>query len=104
MILSTENLKTYCPHIPENIKTRWVGPFHITREAFPVAFGSDLPLGQRIHPVFHVSKLKGYVRSEDFLWEFEPPPLVLVGDTLEYELEGILRPQGKGARCWYLVL
>ena len=29
---------------------------------------------------------------------------MLVGDTLEYEVEGILRHQGKGARRWYLVL
>ena len=36
--------------------------------------------------------------------EIEPPPLVLVGDTLEYEVEGILWHQGKGARHQYLVL
>ena len=29
---------------------------------------------------------------------------MLVGDTLEYEVEGILRHQGKGAQCRYLVL
>ena len=34
----------------------------------------------------------------------EPPPPVLAGDTLEYEVEGILRHQGTGARRWYLVL
>ena len=32
------------------------------------------------------------------------PPPALVGDTLEYEVEGILRHQGKGARHRYLVL
>ena len=36
--------------------------------------------------------------------EVEPLPPVLVGDTLEYEAEGILQYQGTGARCWYLVL
>ena len=36
--------------------------------------------------------------------EVEPPPPVLVGDTLEYEVEGFLRHQGTGARCRYLVL
>ena len=41
---------------------------------------------------------------EEFLREVEPPPLVLVGDIPEYEVEGILRHQGTGACHWYLVL
>ena len=69
-----------------------------------VASGLDLPQGSQIHPVFYTSKLKCYIRSEEFLREVEPPPPVLVGDTLEYEVEGILRHQGTGARHWYLVL
>ena len=104
VVLSTENLRTYFPHIPQKIKARWIGPFRITNVVSPVAFGLDLPPGWRIHPVFHVSKLKRYIHSEEFLWEIEPPPPVLVGDTLEYEVEGILRHQGKGARHRYLVL
>ena len=51
-----------------------------------------------------MSKLKRYIRSEEFLREVESPPPVLVGDTLEYEVEGILRHQGKGAQRRYLVL
>ena len=74
------------------------------KDCITIAFGLDLPPGWRIHPVFHVSKLKRYIRSEEFLREIEPPPPVLVGDTLEYEVEGILRHQGKGARHRYLVL
>ena len=104
VVLTTANLRSYCPHLPPKIKARWVGPFRITREISPVAYGLDLPPGWRIHPVFHVSKLKRYIRSEEFLREVEPPPLVLVGDTVEYEVEGILRHQGKGARRRYLVL
>ena len=38
------------------------------------------------------------------MWEIEPPLPVLVGDTLEYEVEGILRHQGKRFRHRYLVL
>ena len=69
-----------------------------------VAFGLDLPLGWQIHPIFHISKLKHYIRSEEFLREVKRPPLVLVGNTLEYEVEGILRHQGTSAQCGYLVL
>ena len=104
VVLTTANLRSYCPHLPPKIKARWVGPFRITREVSPVAFGLDLPPGWRIHPVFHVSKLKRYIRSDEFLREVEPPPPVLVGDALVYEVKGILRHQGKGARRHYLVL
>ena len=104
VVLSTANLGTYCPNLPPKIKARWVGPFCIRKIVSPITFGLDLSPGWRIHPVFHVSKLKCYIRSEEFLREVEPPPLVLVGDTLEYEVEGILRHQGTSARHWYLVL
>ena len=52
----------------------------------------------------HASKLKCYIHSKDFLWEIELLPLVLVGDTLEYEVKGILRHQVTSAQRRYLVL
>ena len=104
VVLSTANLRTYCPNLPPKIQARWAGPFCIRKIVSPIAFGLDLPPGWQIHPVFHTSKLKRYIRSEEFLREVEPPPPVLVGDTLEYAVEGILRHQGTGARRRYLVL
>ena len=76
----------------------------LQKHVSPIAFGLDLSLGWRLHPVFHTSKLKRYICSEEFLREVEQPPPVLVGDTLEYEVEGLLRHQGTGARRRYLVL
>ena len=61
-------------------------------------------MGWRIHLVFHTSKLKRYICSEEFLSEVEAPSPILVGDTLEYEAKGILQHQGTGARHRYLVL
>ena len=90
VVLSTANLRTCCPNLPPKIKARWVGSFCIQKIVSPVAFGLDLPPGWQIHPVFHTSKFKCYIHSEQFLREVEPPPPVLVGDTLEYEVEGIL--------------
>ena len=104
VVLTTTNLCSYCPHLASNMKANWVGPFSITQEISPVAYGLDLPSGWKIHPVSHFSKLKHYIRSEEFLREVEPSPPVLVGDTLEYEVEGILRHQGKGVCRQYFVL
>ena len=91
VVLSIANLRAYCTNLPPKIKARWVGAFCIHKIVSPIAFGLDLPLGWQIHPIFHVSKLKRYIRSKEFLREVEPPSLVLVVDTLEYENEGILR-------------
>ena len=51
-----------------------------------------------------MSNLKRYLRSEEFVREVQPPPPDLVEGIPEYEAEGILRHQGKGARRRYLVL
>ena len=62
VVLSTTNLRTYCPNLLPKIKTRWVGPFRIQKIVSPVAFGLDWPPSWRIHPIFHISKLKHYIR------------------------------------------
>ena len=46
-------------------------------------------------------QVKRDICPEYFLWELNPPHLVLVGDTLEYEVEEILWQQGKAARRWH---
>ena len=52
---------------------------------------------------FHVSNLKRYIRSEEFVWEVQPPPPELVEGVLEYEIETILWHKGKGAKRRYLI-
>ena len=104
VVLTTKHTKNYCPHLPAKIKARWVGPFTITQKVSPVAYRVELPPSWRLHPVFHIDKLKKYIRSEEFLREVHPPPPVVVEDHLEYEVEDFIRHRGKGTRQQYLVL
>ena len=55
-------------------------------------------------PIFHIDRLKQYVRSEEFLREVEPPPPILVEDHLKSEVEDLIRHRGRGVRRQYLVL
>ena len=104
VVLSAANLQTYCPNLPPKIKAWWVGPLLHPKACITSCIWIGSAPCWRIHPVFHTSKLKCYIRSEEFLKEVELLPPVLVGDTLEYEVEGILRNQGTSAHHRYLVL
>ena len=64
----------------------------------------DLPPGWSLHPVFHISKFKKYFRSEEFVREVQPPPLVVVKNHVEYEGEDLIRHRGKGTRQQCFVL
>ena len=64
-----------------------------------MAYRVDLPPGWHLHPVFHVDKLKKYIRSEEFLREVHPPLPIVVEDHLEYEVEDLIRHRGK-VTCW----
>ncbi|GAB5480202.1 MAG: hypothetical protein Marn2KO_36690 [Marinobacter nauticus] len=93
-------------HIPAKIRRRYVGPFKIEAVVSPVAYRINLPAGWRLHPTFHVSKLKEYLRSDEYIRDDPPGPALvdeLTGEE-EFEVESIIRAKGKGARKRYLVL
>ena len=64
----------------------------------------SLPLGWKIYPIFHISNLWRYARSERFAHVEKPPPPILVAGEEEYAVESILRHKGKGAQRLYQVL
>ena len=69
-----------------------------------MVYGLVLPLAWRVYPVFHVSNLKRFKRSEKFERDEQPPPPVMVEGEEAYEVEAILKHKGKGARHLYLVM
>ena len=66
-----------------------------------MAYGLDLPLAWRIHPVFYVMNLKRFQRfhqSKECEREERPPSPMVVDGEEEYEVEAILKHKGKGAQ------
>jgi ribosomal protein L21E len=73
--------------------SKFAGPFPIVERVFKDVYKLELPPEIKVHPTFHVSLLKPF--KEDTLWPdrkqvIRPPP-ELVGEHLEYEVEGILK-------------
>jgi hypothetical protein len=64
-------------HRLQKLSKRFFGPFRIKKQIGEVAFELDLPPTNRIHPVFHASKLKPYHGSEQ---EALPLPLEAFGN------------------------
>ena len=73
--------------------SKFASPFPIVERVFKDVYKLELPLEIKVHPTFHVSLLKPF--KEDILWldrkQVISPPSNLVGDHLEYEVEGILK-------------
>ncbi len=83
-------------------KQRFVGPFEVVQVISPVAYKLRLPRTLPIHPVFHVSKLKAYVRDPVNPHPTPPDP-VLVADELEYVVGEVLNHRFNRRRLEYLV-
>lgn len=83
-----------------------MGPFEVLARVGSQSYRLALPDNWRIHPVFHVSLLKGYDQSG--AGRHSAPMPVIVQDAEEYEVEQVLRHRqvgrGRGRRMEYLVL
>lgn len=98
--LDGENIKLLSNPNKNKLQRRFLGPFKIVEKPSPLNYKLDLPPRSRIHPVFHVSKLRPHVtRDTQQFVDYEQPPSdlePLVDEVQEYyqeeyEVEKILR-------------
>jgi len=114
VLLSTEHLTLKIHTQTPKLMPKFIGPFAIVRKISPVAYELKLPPTLRVHPVFHVSKLKQY---QDGSSEFplraaaqglsRPPPEIRSDGEEAWEVESVVaervRRFGRGRRVEYLV-
>lgn len=110
VLLSTEDLNVKFEPKVSKLQHKFVGPFMIVEVITPVTYKLALPANiYKVHPVFHVSKLRRYVQSDPDEFpdredvNIQPPPPVITGDgDQEYEVERILDKktfrEGKGKK------
>jgi len=117
--LSTEHLALKDKGQTKKLLSKFIGPYPIKRAVGAVAYELDLPQELRIHPVFHVSKLKVAKESEVGRFpardatsksDHRPPPEFINEDGEEvWEVESILKKRiikcgrGNKRRIEYLV-
>jgi hypothetical protein len=60
VLLSTQDLKLAGSGPAHKLRDKYMGPFTVTKQVTPVTYELELPHILKVHPVFHVSKLKAY--------------------------------------------
>ncbi len=63
VLLSTQNLNTN--NRSPKLLPKFIGPFTITKKLSDVVYELQLPPNFRVHPVFHISKLKKYIQHNN---------------------------------------
>ena len=109
VLLSTANLRNE-KRAPKLV-AKYYGPFEIVKVISDVTYELKLPPTMKIHPVFHISKLKAYKQTDKFNREEEqqnkPPPEIIDGEE-SWEVERIVkmrkRKRGRKEVIEYLVL
>lgn len=82
---------------------RFLGPFPIQRVISPTAVRLQLPASMKVHPTFHVSKVKPVHVSPLVPEPPPPPPPRLVDGGLVYTVRCLLRSRRRGRGLQYLV-
>ena len=81
----------------------FIGPFTITRVIPPTAIRLNLPPPlRRIHPVFHVSRLKPHVSSALHPPARNPPPPGLINGGMAHTVRRLLKLHNRGRSRQFL--
>ena len=100
--LHRAHIKTTRPS--DKLDYKKLGPYIVKRKVNAVAYELELPPALSIHPVFHVSLLEPYYKSLLPGRTNDPPPPLVVNNSLEYEVEAILDSRHYRRSLQYLVM
>ena len=100
VMLTSANLSTDRPS--KKLTDKWQGPFEVLEKIGTHNYKLQLPDQWKIHPVFHVDKLKPYHQDPNLPNHPKPPP-DLIGRDEEYEVEKILDSKYRRGILSYLV-
>ena len=74
------------------------GPFRIIKQISPVTYKLKLLPAWTIHPVFHASLLTPYHETTEHSTNYQQPPLEMIDDQEEYEVEQVISHQYYGCK------
>jgi hypothetical protein len=86
---------------------RFIGPYKIIERIGKVAYKLDLPIKFRLHPVFHIAKLRKALESDDFPGREQldrPDPVLKLDGEDAWYVDRVINKRKRGNKIQYLVV